>query len=261
MKNLQKDHMNVRIYDDRAAMGAAAAQDIGDRMKKLLETRPNIRMIFASAPSQNEFLAGLAARTDIDFSRVTAFHMDEYIGISLDAPQAFGKFLKDRLFSKTSFGEVHYMNSAADDQETECKRYADLLQAAPIDIAILGIGENAHIAFNDPPVADFNDPKIVKIVELDAVCRQQQVNDGCFATLDDVPRTAITITCPGLMQANQIICIAPTPAKANAIYHTLEGEVSTQYPSSIVRTKSSTLYLDPGSAQRIHEVSNMKDLG
>jgi len=253
MRQFTKDELQVQIYPSRAEMGKAAAEEMAVVLKKLLKSQDNVRMIFASAPSQNDFFIHLATIEDIDFSRVTAFHLDEYIGLPADAPQGFGNFLKERLFSKLSpLGEIHFIDSQAQDPQAECDRYAALLNAAPIDIVCMGIGENAHIAFNDPPVADFNDPKLVKIVELDQICRQQQVNDGCFASLDLVPTHAVTLTVPAIMRGKAVFCMVPGPTKANAVYNTLEKEITTAYPSSILRMKQgAVLYLDTDSAVKL----------
>ncbi|MCL2285132.1 MAG: glucosamine-6-phosphate deaminase [Firmicutes bacterium] len=250
MKKIQKEQLNIQVYETRAEMGKAAAEDLACKLRELLATRENLRIIFASAPSQNEFFAHLATIHDIDFSRITAFHLDEYIGLAADAPQGFGNFLKDRLFSKILPGKIHFFNGQAENPEAECERYAALINEAPIDIVCMGIGENAHIAFNDPPVADFNDPKLVKIVELDEICRQQQVNDGCFPTFDDVPTHAVTLTIPAIIGGETIFCMVPGPTKANAVYNSLEKEISTEYPASILRKKQgATLYLDKDSSK------------
>ena len=252
MKKLVKNQLQIRISDSRVAMGQLAAEDFADELKKLLDVRENLRVIFASAPSQKEFFAHLTTIEGIDFSRITAFHLDEYIGLEADAPQGFGNFLRDHLFSKLSLKAIHYINGQASDPEAECVRYSALIAEAPIDIVCMGIGENAHIAFNDPPVADFNDPKLVKIVELDKICRQQQVNDGCFAAFDDVPAYAITLTIPAIMSAKSIYCMVPGPTKADAVYNSLEKEVSTEYPASILRNHASaTMYLDLESSSRL----------
>src|ERR1700730_10392041 len=173
------DQLHVHIYQNRQSLGSAAGYMVAARMRALLAQQPQVRMIFAAAPSQNEFLQTLSEAEGIDWSHVVVFHMDEYIGLSSDAPQRFGHFLSERLFERVKPGQVHLIDSTGD-LDTECRRYADLLRTAPIDIVCLGIGENGHIAFNDPPVADFADPYLVKVVELDLPCRQQQVNDGCF---------------------------------------------------------------------------------
>ena len=193
MNTFQKDLLTVNVYESRTEMGEAAAADIKACILSLLQTKETINMIFAAAPSQNEVLYALATDTEIPWNRVNAFHMDEYIGLSADAPQGFGNFLKEHIFGLADFKSVSYINVSASDAEAECERYAALLAKHPTDIVVMGIGENGHIAFNDPPVADFKDPKAVKPVELDQVCRNQQVNDGCFARLEDVPKTAITL--------------------------------------------------------------------
>jgi glucosamine-6-phosphate deaminase len=248
VKTLQKGQLSVQIYETRDAMGKAAAADVTAKLKALLTTRENVRMVFASAPSQQEFFAYLT-EGDADFGRVTAFHLDEYIGLEADAPQGFGNFLQSRVFSKVNFGKINFIDGQAADPQAECGRYAALLAEAPIDIVCMGIGENAHIAFNDPHVADFNDPLRVKVVELDAACRTQQVNDGCFAALDDVPTHAITLTIPALLDCGAVFCMVPGPAKADAVYNSLEKEITTRYPASILRTKAgATLYLDTASS-------------
>ena len=206
-------------------------------------------MIFAAAPSQNEVLAALANDKEIPWNRVNAFHMDEYIGLSADAPQGFGNFLRAAIFGVAPFKSVNYINISATDADAECERYSKLLEENPTDIVVMGIGENGHIAFNDPPVADFNDKKKVKPVALDEICRQQQVNDGCFATIDDVPKTAITLTCPTLFLGDYLFCIVPAPTKANAVKATVCGEIGEACPATILRRhKSAVLYLDPDSS-------------
>ncbi|MBE6688499.1 MAG: glucosamine-6-phosphate deaminase [Ruminococcaceae bacterium] len=252
LKEFFKDNLKVKIFATRAEMGADAATDAKSAIKKLLSEKDEIRMIFAAAPSQNDFLASLVNDKSIDFTRINAFHMDEYIGLDKDAPQGFGNFLRDRLFSLAPFKSVTYLNGQCDDPEAECKRYSELLNAAPIDIVCMGIGENGHIAFNDPPVADFNDPFSVKVVELDQVCRNQQVNDGCFASIDLVPTHALSLTIPRLINTDNIFCIVPAPTKANAVKSTLTGEIVTACPASILRThKNATLYLDADSARYV----------
>ena len=187
-KVFQQELLTIKIYPTLQQMGNEAAKEVADRICKLLEEKAEINMIFAAAPSQNEFLNHLIHDKRIDWTRINAFHMDEYIGIHPDAPQSFGHFLRIRIFDKVPFKKVNYLNGRAESLEEECKRYADLLTKYPVDIVCLGIGENGHIAFNDPDVADFNDPKLVKIVKLDPVCRQQQVNEKCFERLDLVPK-------------------------------------------------------------------------
>ena len=248
MKTFQKDFLTVCCYDSRAEMGRAAAADVAAKIRELLAEKETIRMIFAAAPSQNEFLAALASDPTVDFTKIDAFHMDEYIGLPADAPQGFGNFLRDRLFNLAPFRSVTYLNGLAADPEKECRRYGELLKGG-VDIVCMGIGENGHIAFNDPAFAEFDDKKAVKIVELDPVCRMQQVHDGCFASLDQVPTHALTLTIPTLTRVGVIFCMVPAASKANAVKACVEGPVTEACPASILRTcPGAKLYLDPDSA-------------
>lgn len=238
------DKLRVRVYDNREAMGAAAAKAVAEKIKQLLASKTELRMIFAAAPSQNELLAGLTGDPSIDWSRITAFHMDEYIGLPKEAPQAFGRYLSERLFDRVGLKAVHLIDSSGA-IERECERYGELLREAPIDIVCLGIGENGHLAFNDPPVADFGDSYTIKAVELDEACRRQQVNDGCFAEIGDVPTHALTLTIPTLLSASHLYCIVPGPTKRGAVEQTLNGPVTVECPSSVLRRHTDcTLYLD-----------------
>ena len=232
----------VSIYTSRTAMAAAAGGRVIEHIERVLSKRQEARIVFAAAPSQNEVLAALVQASSIDWRRITAFHMDEYIGLPPDSPQKFGVFLRERIFTKLPFREIHYLdgNNAI---PTETARYSALLQARPIDIVVLGVGENGHIAFNDPPVADFSDPFTVKEVSLDRVCRQQQVNDGCFATLTEVPTRALTLTIPALMAARHAVCTVPGPTKANAVHDMLYGPLSHTCPASILRTHPDWFHL------------------
>ena len=249
MKTLKKDLLTVNIYSTRDEMGKAAASDIKACILSLLEKKETINMIFAAAPSQNEVLAALANDSEIPWNRVNAFHMDEYIGLPADAPQGFGNFLKDHIFRIANFKSVNYINISAPDAEEECRRYSELLAKYPTDIVVMGIGENGHIAFNDPPVADFNDPKAVKPVQLDEICRNQQVNDGCFAHIDQVPKTAITLTVPTLTSGDHLFCIVPAATKAKAVKATVCGEIGEHCPATALRRhKSAVLYLDGDSS-------------
>lgn len=229
-------------------MGAAAAAMVADRIRLLLQRQEQLNIVFAAAPSQQEFLEALAADASIEWERINAFHMDEYIGLDAAAPQGFGNFLKARLFAKVPFRSVHYLNGSAADPLQECERYAALLQEG-IDIVNMGIGENTHIAFNDPHVADFNDPQMVKVVDLDYACRQQQVNDGCFETFSQVPTHALTLTVTALMQGKYVYCIVPGPNKSSAVRHTLFDTISEKFPSTILRNHAqAVLFLDQDSA-------------
>lgn len=245
------DSLKIRIYENRSLMGSDAAGMAGEIIKRLLAEKEFINIIFAAAPSQNEFLAALTNIQDIEWNRINAFHMDEYVGLAEEAPQAFGNFLKERIFSKVPFNAVHYLNGNAEDLKVECQRYTDLLKAYPPDIVLMGIGENTHIAFNDPHVADFNDPSLVKVVDLDTACRQQQVNDGCFNGIEEVPEFAITLTVPALLQADYIFCMVPGENKAQAVYYTLSHPITEKYPATVLRKHSKALlYLDKESAKK-----------
>jgi glucosamine-6-phosphate deaminase len=249
---LDVDQLKVEIFDTRQAMGLAAAQDAVTQMRRLLREQKHVRMIFAAAPSQNEFLASLGAAKGIDWGRVEAFHMDDYIGLSEGSPQRFSTFLRDHLFDQVRPGRVEYIRSEATDVDGECERYETLLRERPIDIVCAGIGENGHLAFNDPPVADFEDRRWVKQVTLDEVCRLQQVHDGAFPTLEAVPRVAITLTIPALMAGRCIYCIVPGPTKTAAVRCTLRDAISTACPATIMRHHpQAILYLDRASAAGI----------
>ena len=249
MKTFQKDLLTVNVYPTRKQMGDAAAKDIKAKILSLLEVKENLNMIFAAAPSQNEVLAALANDKEIPWNKINAFHMDEYVGLAPTAPQGFGNFLKEHIFGIAPFKSVNYINIAAKDTEKECNRYAKILQDNPTDIVVLGIGENGHIAFNDPPVADFEDKNWVKTVQLDEICRNQQVNDGCFSSLKEVPTTAITLTVPTLFKGKHLFCIVPAKTKACAVRATVHGEIGEHCPATILRLhQDATLYLDGDSS-------------
>ncbi len=251
MKEFSADQLKVRLYDNRQEIGEDAAAMAALKINELLKTQDFVNIIFAAAASQNEFLASLV-KENIDWRRVNAFHMDEYIGLSKDAEQRFGYFLNERIFSKVPFHAVYYLDGSATDIQAECKRYSDLLHKYPVDITCMGIGENAHLAFNDPHVADFKDPYDVKVVDLDEACKQQQVNEGCFPHVSNVPTDALTLTIPALLKAPTIFCIVPGATKAEAVYHTLKDPVNEIYPSTILRTHPNTfLFIEKESAAEI----------
>ena len=251
------DHLHVDVYPTRDEMGKSAAKDAAAQIQELLNTKAFVNIIFAAAPSQNEMLLHLSVADGIDWSRVNAFHMDEYVGLNENAPQRFGHFLDQAIFGKLPFHELHYINGNASNPEEECSRYAALLEAHPVDLVCMGIGENTHIAFNDPHVADFNDPSMVKLVALDEVSRMQQVHDGCFASIEEVPRTAITLTVPALMRAASIFCVVPGINKAMAVGHTINADISALYPSTALRLhENARLYLDENSASMLTSLGN-----
>jgi glucosamine-6-phosphate deaminase len=244
---------SVEVFKNRRIMGEAAGRKAEEYILKCLETKKEARVIFAAAPSQNEMLAYLAASAAVDWKRVIAFHMDEYTGIPKDAPQGFGNFLRKRLFEKVPLKKVHYIDSGADPEE-ECRRYGGLVTKGPVDVLLCGIGENGHIAFNDPSVADFNDPLPLKLVSLEKACREQQVHDGCFDSLARVPKQAFTLTIPVLMRAASVVCTVPGANKAPAVSRALKGPVSVKCPASILRMhRQCSFFLDAQSAGEIAE--------
>lgn len=244
------DQLKVKIFRDRKEMGEAAGWAVAKKMREILKTKRTLSMVFASAPSQNEFLEALGQSPGIAWSEVTALHLDEYVGLSSEAPQSFAHFLRKKLFEKVHPGRVFYLSGMAEDLKEECRRYATLLKKHPLGIACIGIGENGHLAFNDPPVADFHDPLPVKVVELDAMSRKQQVHDGCFQSLKDVPEKAITLTIPKILSATFIYCMVPGPTKADAVRRAVQGPISTGCPASILRTHSNAiLFLDKDSTR------------
>ena len=250
MKKLKKDKLSVKIMPDRDEMGKVAAEDIRAKIKELLETKKEINMIFAAAPSQNDVLSHLISYKDIDWSRINAYHMDEYIGLAKEhEDKSFGCYLTEHIFGKVPFKSINLINASETDLKAECERYGKMLTENPTDIVVMGIGENGHIAFNDPWVAKFDDAEIIKAVELDEMCRNQQVNDGCFAVIDDVPTHALTLTCPTLTKAPYLFCIVPAKTKANAVKQTLNGEISEDCPATILRRHdNAVLYLDADSS-------------
>lgn len=250
MESVVKKVVNlpVHIFETRQEMGKAAAADAARRINAIIAKNGVANVVFAAAPSQDDLLENLL-KEDIDWSKVRGFHQDEYVGIDESEPAGFGNFLRRAIFDKVNFKELHYLLCDEARAEEKCEEYSELLRKNPTDLIFLGIGENGHLAFNDPAVADFEDPKMVKIVELDDVCRQQQVNDGCFPELDAVPKYAMTMTMSLIMNIPEAICVVPTVRKANAIYGTLCGEVTTACPASILRNHpNAALYLDKDSA-------------
>ena len=249
MRKLRFDLLQVCIHPDRMAMGAAAARSAAQIIRQACG-RGEAQVIFACAPSQDEFLDGLIERT-LDWSRIVAFHMDEYVGLDAAHPQSFRRYLHEHLFARVGQPKAfHGIRGEAPDLEEECVRYGARLAARePIDLVCMGIGENGHLAFNDPPVADFRDPQFVKIVALDETCRQQQVNDGCFPTLDAVPTRALTLTIPALLLTPEISCVVPGTRKAAAVRDALLGPIRTSCPASILRTHPrAVLHIDEAAA-------------
>ena len=245
---MKAPQLAIHVAPSRSAMGRRAAADIAAEIRACLAAQPEVRIVFAAAPSQSDMLAALCEEPGIDWARVTAFHMDEYIGLAPDAPQRFANWLRNAIFDRLPFGGVHLLDPG-DDPEQAAKTYAGKLNAAPVHIVCCGIGANGHLAFNDPP-ADFDDPLTVKIVELDERCRQQQVEDKCFASFDEVPTHALTLTIPALLSARSIFCTVPGAIKREAVLHTLNDPIGPDCPATILRRHPRcALYLDPESAR------------
>lgn len=231
----KKDLLNIEIYSDRYSMGKAAASIGVTHAQKIIAAKGFVNIIFAAAPSQIEVYNAFL-KSDLDFSCVNAFHMDEYIGLAADSPQRFAKYLEKHLFTHAKFKSVNYIDPSKLGPIKECQRYANLLEAFPPDIVFHGIGENGHLAFNDPPVADFFDPLAVKIVNMDSICRIQQVHDGCFASIDEVPKQAITLTIPTLTKPETLLVVTvPGPTKTLATARVAFDEISTATPATILR--------------------------
>lgn len=250
-KEFKVDKLDVKVFDTRKAMGVEAGEEAAEYLRSLLSRQDEVWAIFAAAPSQNEFLETLAAAPGIDWHRVHALHMDEYVGLSPEAPQGFGNFLRRAIFDKVPFASVDYIGSEGD-PDNLIARYDKILSEHKVDVVFMGIGENGHIAFNDPHVADFHDKARIKKVDLDLKCRNQQVNDGCFAKLEDVPQYALTLTIPTLFSGGRLFCVVPAATKADAVKATVEGPVGEACPATVMRLhNAATLYTDSDSGKYI----------
>jgi glucosamine-6-phosphate deaminase len=248
-RQFQKKGLSIHIYETKEVLGREAARQAAEFLQRIIQQRGKARVLFSAANSQLDMIANLTSLPGIEWSAVEAFHIDEYVGFPTSHPASFGGWLRRMVVDKVSPGKVHYLAGDAQELEKECRRYADLLFQAPIDISFLGIGENGHIGFNDPHTANFSDPQMVKVVTLDERCRLQQVGEGHWPNLSSVPSGGITITCPALVNAAHIIACVPGPQKAEAVRNALEGPISTACPASLMRTHpNATLYLDVPSA-------------
>jgi glucosamine-6-phosphate deaminase len=249
------DALRVVVFDDRAQLGRAAAIGVARAIDERLKSAHDVRVVFAAAPSQNEFLAGLVASPGIDWTRVVAFHLDEYVGVGPEHRASFRRFLQERLFRLVGLPEDRQRLIPGERSERPlqtCLDYESLLLAEPLDIVCAGIGENGHLAFNDPPVADFLDPVLVKLVRLDAACRAQQLIDGEFDRIEDIPTHGYTLTIPALMAAQVISVVCPGPRKAEAVLHTLRGPIAESCPATALRRHpGAILYLDREAAKLV----------
>jgi len=245
------DSLGVKIFNTKIELGQAAAAFVTDTITTAIEKNGKANVILATGASQFEFLDALK-KMALDWSKITAFHLDEYKDMSIEHPASFRKYLKERILDEVKPAMAYFLAGDAPNIDVEVRRYENLLNQHEIDIACIGIGENGHIAFNDPPVADFDDPKLVKVVELDEACRKQQLGEGWFPTFDDVPTHALSLTIPAIMRAKTISCVVPDERKAQAVYETLYGKISTVCPASILRRhQNAILWLDEGAATKV----------
>lgn len=245
------EQLEVVVHPDPLALAHAAAQEAAEQIRAAVARRGVAHAMFATGNSQLAFVEALVALPDVPWEAVIAFHMDEYVGVDREHPAGFQRWIRQRIAERVPVGAVHYLDGTAD-PEAECRRYAGLLAAYPLDLCCLGIGENGHLAFNDPPVADFADPLDVKVVELDAACRAQQVGEGHFPDISAVPVRAMTVTVPALLRAARVLAVVPEARKAPAVRAALSGPVGTGCPGSALRTKDGAiLHLDSESAAHL----------
>lgn len=248
----QAEKLKVRVYGSRKEMGAAAAADAAGRLRALAATHSTVPVIFATGASQVATLEALTSLPGLPWQQVIGFHMDEYIDISADHPASFRRYLREHLTSRVPMREFHGVNGSGSDPADTCRKYAAALRANPPLLCLLGIGENGHLAFNDPAEANFKDPEDARIVALDDVCRQQQVSEGWFKSLAEVPTHAITLTIPTLFRIPELILSVPGPRKAHIVKRTLEEPVSTKCPATILRSHpNATVYLDHESSAEL----------
>ncbi len=239
--------MIIKVFDDKIQLGEAAARQAAETIKRAISERGQARIIAATGASQFEFLSALTKSPGIEWTKVEMFHLDEYVGLPIAHPASFRKYLLERLIEPTGMANYHLLDGERDPEEV-CERVGEKIISKPIDVAFVGIGENGHLAFNDPP-ADFETDESYIVVDLDEACRRQQVGEGWFAGLDDVPKKAISMTVKQILRAGEIVCIAPDSRKAQAVKNCFEEEISPQFPASILRAHDNTIvYLDKQSS-------------
>ncbi len=243
--------MILKVFDDKIQLGEAAAAQAADAINRATAERGRARIIVATGASQFEFLKALTATPGIDWSKVEMFHLDEYVGLPATHPASFRKYLHERLIEPTGLGKYHLLDGEAEPHEV-CRTVGELIASAPIDVAFVGIGENGHLAFNDPP-ANFVVEEPYIIVTLDEPCRRQQVGEGWFAGVDEVPKEAISMTVKQILKSREIVCIVPDARKARAVKDCFENEISPMYPASILRRhENATVYLDAESSSLLN---------
>ena len=251
-KVFRVNELNVQINSCETELAQNVAEIAQNYLQDVLQQNGNAAVLLATGNSQIKFLDALIALGGIDWSRGTCFHLDEYLGISAAHAASFRRYLWERFHKRVNLKEFHYIEGDTLEPILECDRYSKLLQAQPIDLCCLGVGENGHIAFNDPSVASFQDPYSVKLVKLDQANHQQQVKQGHFPNLEAVPKYAFTVTIPTICSANKILCLAPGKHKAKIVKQILQGDINTECPASIIRKQpQATLFLDEDSATLI----------
>ena len=249
--DLNIENIPISIYKNPADMGTAAADFVAHKLNEVIALKGKANLILATGSSQFTFLEALTVK-EIDWQKITVFHLDEYKGISSEHPASFRKYLKDRILDAVNPKKVFLLKGDTEDVKKVIQEYTDELKKHPIDLACIGIGENGHIAFNDPPVADFNDSKWVKLVALDEACKNQQIGEGWFSTMDDVPKQALTLTITAILNCKTISCVVPDERKAQAVYNTLYQPISTECPATILRKHTDTrFFLDRGAASKL----------
>jgi len=252
IRSLQVGKLNVEAYESTEAMGKAAAESAAESLRALAAQNDTVAVIFATGASQMATLEALTSIPGLPWDKVVGFHMDEYLGIPDDHRASFRRYLRERLTSKVKMRQFYGVDGTSGNPEETCRKYADLLRQYNPQLCLLGIGENGHLAFNDPAEADFDDPQDIRIVSLDDQCRQQQVNEGWFGSLAEVPQQAITLTIPTLLRVPRLIASVPGERKAHIVNRTLTEEISTACPATIMRNHSNTtVYLDPDSAAEL----------
>lgn len=244
------EQLSVTVYSSNEAMGQAAAAEAAEVISQAIATRGAANVILATGNSQLTFLRALREMPDVNWSQVRVFHMDEYVGLDPQHPASFPLFLQRHFLDYVEVAAFYPVAAPVEGTKAACREYEALLRQYPADLCACGIGENGHLAFNDPPYADFDDPLWVKVVRLDERSRRQQVGEGHFGSLDEVPTHAVTLTIPALLAAGRVLCIVPEARKADAVQTALRGPITEDCPASILRTQPhARLYLDPDSGR------------
>ncbi len=254
VKNFQVDDLTIHLCDRSTTLTSDAAQIAHNYLSTLLKTQNQATVILATGNSQLKFLEALIALGGVDWTRVIFFHLDEYLGISAQHPASFRYYLHKNVEKRVNAADFHYIQGDAVEPLAECEVYSQLLRSQPIDLCFLGIGENGHLAFNEPSVASFDETRQIKLVKLENATRQQQVGEGHFSRVEDVPQYAFTLTIPQICQSKKILCLAPEKRKATAVKNMLKLPISPTCPASVLRQqKQAILFLDEDSASLIDD--------